>query len=177
MWERLNPFSKTYVVKCPDGPRVIYKNVDDAFPLFIKSTQGNADIKADIKDLGKINMEGKYKSSIEGLLYQIDEQNNSLMISFRTIYVGFTTDPCNSSSFFQREIAKMNDQYNYMQSLTVKLRTLVNLIERSNGKPNSQITILFADIVNGFGKDPDLSVAIDEIRAAQEDMRKLIGEN
>ncbi|HSG38916.1 MAG TPA: hypothetical protein VLE27_04695, partial [Thermoanaerobaculia bacterium] len=82
------PFAKTYRVRCPDGTvKTLHRNVDDAFPLFIPGWQGNVD--AELKALEAIpaRLRAKYETKIQGLLYRLDELNQSLMMNFRGAYV------------------------------------------------------------------------------------------
>jgi hypothetical protein len=77
--------SWTYEHQCPDGTvRIVYKNVDDAFPLFIPGWNGNVESNLETIKGAQINIKAEYAAKIQGVLYSLDELNQSLMISIRT---------------------------------------------------------------------------------------------
>ena len=99
------PYSKTYKHKCPDETiKIVYKNIDDAFPLFIPGWEGK--VKNNVKAIESISvsMDADYATKIQGLLYDLNEFNQSLVMNFRTIYAYFQSDPCSNNNFFQRQI-------------------------------------------------------------------------
>jgi hypothetical protein len=94
------PFSKSYRVRCPDRTvKTIYRNIDDAFPLYIPGWKG--DVRADIKAMEQAtaNVAAAYETKIQGLLYSLDDRNQSLM-TFRTVYLAYIADPCSQTGFF-----------------------------------------------------------------------------
>src|SRR5436189_4690054 len=113
-------FSKTYKHKCPDGTvRIIHKNMDDAFPLSVmdKKESVNADLAS--KKLGTAKLKTEYESKIKGLLFNINEQNQSLMINFRFAYAAFQADPCGNNAFITRQA----EQFSVGQQKITELKT------------------------------------------------------
>lgn len=122
------PFSKTYKVRCPDGHfKTVYRNVDDAFPLYIPGWQAN--LAAAGKILDKINGEIKaeYSSAIHGLLFALDDLNQGLMMTFRGAYVVYQNDPFEHGAFFEREVAKLLDEQRRLRALKVQIDGLIEL--------------------------------------------------
>lgn len=96
-----SPFSKTYVIKCPDGTtRIIYKNVDKAFPLCIPGWQGKMGATIEAVKGEPANLNAEYQTQIQGLLYSLDELNQSLMMTFRAAYVSYQSNPCQNTASF-----------------------------------------------------------------------------
>ena len=88
------PLSKTYKVKSPDGHvKTVYRNVDDAFPLFIPGWKAN--INAAGKFLERLSGEirAEYSTAIHGMLFALDELNQGLMMTFRAAYIVYQNDP------------------------------------------------------------------------------------
>ena len=121
-------FRKTYTVRCPDGStREVYKNPDKAFPLHIRGfqTKVTGTATSNLHLQAKIGTE--FQSRIHGLLYQIDEKNNHLMISFRTVYVVYQADPCNHSSFLLDETRQITRRYQDLQAHVLLIDAFIEL--------------------------------------------------
>jgi hypothetical protein len=121
-------WSKTYTHTCPDGStRIIHRNIDKAFPLHIQTAdhKTNFDFKG-IKGLkGKLSRD--YKSKIEGVLFELNDLNSSLMMKFRSAYVLLQTNPCGGYEIFSNEILKINNEHHDMLVLRTKIKGLIDL--------------------------------------------------
>ena len=114
------PFSPTYRHKCPDGTiKTVYKNVDRAFPLYIPGWQGNvaADVKA--QEIGTGELKAEYASKIQGLLFGLDELNQSQMMHFRGAYVAYSADPCGNSDLLKRQVETILREQTRFQMIRV----------------------------------------------------------
>jgi len=141
---------KTYRVKCPDGTiRDVYKNVDDAFPLFIQGFQ--ADVTAELKAIDGLSAKAKaaYATKLQGLLYGLDEHNHSLMMNFRAVYVVFQSDPCGSIEFLRRSIEKLCEDQKRLSDLRTKVRALIELAKNQKAE-SGEVFALFRVVVDGF---------------------------
>lgn len=171
-------WEKTYSVRCPDGSvRNIYKDINNACPLFINGWK--TDVTADIKGVSSLSGEAKakYETQIHGILFNLNEQNQSLMMSFRTVYLVFTTNPCANGDFFQREIEKLLDEQRKITALKIQIAALIQLAATS---PNdtAQITQLFSNIASRLGGTSIASAASLEIANTRDMAQQLIrGEN
>lgn len=175
MWGRYIPFTKSYTIKCPDGTiKTVYKNIDDAFPLYIQGMDTSISAKTDLDNNSNNELNATYKSKVDGLLYSLNDQNQSLMMTFRTVYMVFCSDPCSSSEYFQREISKITDEYGKIQKLKMQIDGLIQILNSSSNN-SIQVTEIYTNIVNQLGTDPALSVAILEMKQARIDMQTIIG--
>jgi hypothetical protein len=124
-------FGKTYRVKCPDGTtRIVYKNIDDALPLGLRSTKNK--YAAGAKDgLGAMsaNINGEHSSKIENLLVAIDSKNNSLIMKFRAAYVAYTTNPCGQSDNFASQVKQLNEMHDRLTEVEVGTQSLIAIIK------------------------------------------------
>jgi hypothetical protein len=168
------PWSKTYQVKCADGSsRTVYRNIDDACPLYISGWKG--DISADLRGISELSGEAKakYETQIHGLLFSLNEQNQSLMMSFRTIYLAFTSHPCGNDQFFQREIEKMLDEQRKISALKMQIAALIQFASNSPGD-TEQLASIFNDIASRLGTSeavtPAASMQIAETRNIAKDL-------
>lgn len=145
------PWEKTYTVRCPDGTvRTVYKNINHACPLYIQGWK--ADLASEIKGVSDLSGEAKakYETQIHGLLFGLNEQNQSLMMSFRTIYLAFMTNPCGNDGFFHREIEKLLDEQRCISALRIQIAALVQLAS-TNPHDTTQLTKIFGDIAARLG--------------------------
>jgi len=161
------PFGKSYHVKCPDGSiKTVYRKVDSAFPLFIPGWKG--DVSAELKAFEQLPAQAKatYESKVQGLLYTLDERNQSLMIEFRSIYVAFHSDPCGMADFFRRELEKLLDEQRHMSLLRAKIQGLIEVL-KARPDPDAYLWSLFGDIVQGLGGKAMPEPALAEIRESR----------
>lgn len=148
-----NPFTKSYEVKCVDGSvKTVYKKVADAFPLAISGYEAKltANIKSEL--LGEGGLDGNLKTKVDGLLYGLDEINNGLMMSFRSAYVGYQTDPCANNVFFLNQITKINEEQRRLRALKIQIRGYVDLA-KSNLGDSTQLAERYNNLVNKIGSE------------------------
>src|SRR5947208_17126263 len=99
------PFFKTRKHYCPDGSvKLVYRNVDDAFPFYVPGWEGKLDAK--LKG-APARLRAEYATKIQGLLYGLDELNQGVMFDFRAAYVTYMNDPCQHAGFFERQVEKI----------------------------------------------------------------------
>jgi hypothetical protein len=170
-----SPFSRTYVVRCPDGTtRIVYKHVDQAFPLCIPGWQGKMAASIEAVKGAPATLSAEYQSKIQGLLYSLDELNQSLMMAFRAVYVSYQSNPCQNSSSLDRQVERMIQEHNRLTSLRVKIRGLITLAEMNPNHPE-QVIPIFQNIVHEIG-GPSVPVAASiEIAEARAEMKRLAG--
>lgn len=169
------PFSKTYRHKCPDGTiKTVYRNIDDAFPLFIPGWQSNtaAVVKAEV--IGTAELRAEHASKIQGLLFSLDELNQSLMMNFRGAYVAYTADPCCNTDLLTRQVEAILREQTRFQLIRVQIRGLVAL---AASQPNSHDRIMdaFQSIVQQLGGMVVPQAAAAEISRTLDIVRKWIG--
>lgn len=176
MW-KYNPFRQSYDVKCPDGStKTVYKDVNVAFPLFINGWKGNFSSEVKAKELGDAAVKAEYATKIDGLLYALDELNQGLMMTFRAVYITYSTDPCGNALFFQREVSKLLDEQRRLRALKLQIDSLITMVKT---QPNNleKLTHIFSDLVHRIGIYPSQEVTIAEMRKAEQDAKALSGDN
>lgn len=169
------PFSKTYKHKCPDGTiKTVYRNVDDAFPLYIPGWQTNvtADVKA--QELGAAQLKAEHASKIHGLLFSLDELNQSLMMNFRGAYVAYTTDPCGNADLLSKQVDAILREQTRFQRIRLQIRGLIAL---AVSQPNNHDRIMdaFQSIVQQLGGPVVTQAAVAEIASTRDAVQKWIG--
>jgi hypothetical protein len=145
------PFSKTYRFKCQDGSiKIIYKNVNDAFPLFIPGWKSG--LSSSIKGWEKVKAKVKadFATRIEGLFYSLDESNRSLMLQFRSAYILFQSDPLQNSPLFSKQVERINEKQQKYLELRIKLQSLITIAELYPNDSDKTIPI-YREIANELG--------------------------
>lgn len=171
-----NPFSPTYTVKCPDGiKKILYKKVEDAFPLFIEGWEANVSTKIKKEALINGELDGSYKTKVDGLLYGLDEINNGMMLSFRSAYIGYQTDPCTNNSFLLTQIEKINEEQRRLRALKMQILGYVEMVKNNTDNTES-IAELYNDLIHKIGS-PNLSNTgvLDAISSSTSAAKELMG--
>jgi hypothetical protein len=153
------PWSRTYVVRCPDGSaRVVHRKIDDAFPLDLQSSRTK--FSAGVRDglgLASARVGGEHQSKIDSLLVAIDSKNNTLMIKFRAAYIVYMTNPCSESDRFANHVRQLSEMHDRLTEVELGVRSLIDLVKSKPSDPES-IYSLFRELVSKLGSaSPELS--------------------
>jgi hypothetical protein len=119
---------RTYKVKCPDGTtRIVHRDVDDAFPLAIKDTKGR--MSALLKDLNgdSLGIDGELSRGVSGLLFELNERNDTAMMNFRATYVAFQANPCSHADRLARRVDEMTAEQQQLARTRQELTALIDL--------------------------------------------------
>lgn len=171
-----NPFSNTYEVKCPDGStKTVYKKIEDVFPLFIKGWEANISGKLKAELLENAELTGGYKTKVDGLLYGLDEINNGVMMSFRSSYVGYKSDPCANNAFLLSQIEKVNEEQRRLRTLKMQIYGFVEMIKNNTSTPN-ELAQQYNELVNKIGSEAGsgTGLVLDAIKSSTEAAKKLM---
>ena len=169
------PFSKIYNRTCADGSvKTVYKNIDDAFPLFIPGWQGN--LSSTVKGAEQLSgsATAEYATKIQGLLYTLDELNQGLMMTFRGAYVVYQNDPCAHAAFFEREVEKLLDEQRRLRALKMQIEGLIALAGNS-AQQNNEFLKIFSEIVHRMGNYSFPKLSSSEIDDARQITQNILG--
>lgn len=171
------PFAKTYRHRCPDGHKILYKNIDDAFPLYIPGWQGNLDGQiGQLMGTGAVELKAEYSSRIQGLLYSLNDRNQSLMLNFRVVYAYYQSDPCRNGRFLERQVQRAIAEQDRLASLRIQIRGLVELAQL-NPADSKSFSSLFKKIVAQLGGPAELEAVADEIAESRSDAQRWADES
>ncbi|MFM7755095.1 MAG: hypothetical protein ACKO58_11995 [Cyanobium sp.] len=160
--------------KCPDGTtKIVYRNVDDAFPLYIQGWDSKASATAEAQQLGTAKLSGEYATKIHGLLFGLDELNQSLMMNFRGAYVAFSADPCGNADLLKRQVEQILREQHRFQIIRMQIRGLVALAEATPSN-HDKIMEVFQSIVTAVGGPVIADAASAEISEARTAMKQLM---
>lgn len=143
-------WSKKRSVKCPDGTtKTVYKNIDDALPLFIKGYEN--DFGGKVNGLDQINGEisGSAKSKIDGMLFDLNNFNSNIVMEFRSIYMVFESDPCSNSDFLRVKTDELIQKYQNLNQLKLKIYGLIEIAKTAQLDTSIFIDKYF-EIVNEY---------------------------
>ena len=132
-----NPFSKFFIIKCPDGTtRIVHKRVDDAFPIHFKNVYSN--LKAAFQAIEKVKGEisSDFSSQIQDILIKLDQINLSMQGQFRSAYVVYQSDPCSKIDYLADEIKKITEKENINRRFQIFMDKIVSI---NNGKFSDEV--------------------------------------
>lgn len=173
MW---NPFSKTYTAK-QNGlqPKTLYKNPDDAFPLYVKGTDAAAKAGAQVADQATANVAVELRPHVDALLFEVDEQNRSLMMSFRAAYITYQSDPWSGQAQFDRTVASLIDRQQRLAEARLHIRGLIALASLVDDR--SEFLAAYQTIVDTVGGESVGRAVILEIESSREAIAEWNGDD
>jgi len=130
--------------------KIVYKNINDAFPLCIPGWQGKMESSLEAIKGAPVKMKAEYATKIAGLLYSLDDLNQNLMMTFRGVYAVYQADPCNEDGFFRRQVEKIIHDQNRLTTYRAKIRSLITIAEINPNSPE-EVLPLFKEIANELG--------------------------
>ena len=80
----------------------------------------------------------------------LDDINNGMMLSFRSAYIGFHTDPCIYNQFFIIQIEKINEEQRRLRALKMQILGYIEMIKNNNNYP-TQLAKLYNELVEKIG--------------------------
>jgi hypothetical protein len=166
------PWSKTYVIKCPDGTiRIVHKRIDDAFPLYVHGTQTKVSARAS-DGLGAMSagVDAQHQSQVQALLVAIDSKNNALMEKFRGAYSVYETNPCAQAEYFAEQVKSLIAMHDRLTEVEIGSQALIQLI-RAHPTNETEIYSLFSKLLDNLGTAPP-KLAQEAAKAAIAEARK-----
>ena len=121
-----NPFSKYWIIKCPDeSERIVYKKADDAFPMCFKNITSSFKTAFNALEKVQANLGTDFKIHIHDLLLKLDDINSSMQSQFRAAYIVYQSDPCNRSNYLADEIQKITERENFNRRLQIFMDKII----------------------------------------------------
>ena len=149
----IRKFFKTYTRKCPDGTKhTLYRNIEDAFPLYITDNVGQLTAGLNIADSADANIGGNFASKVSGLLYDLDWSNRNIMFEFRSIYSVYQAEPCSNSEFFRTQIKQIVEDHKNLKLLEIKIKGLIDIININGTIDGQELLKIYMDIIKDFGR-------------------------
>ncbi|MBF0611028.1 MAG: hypothetical protein G8345_09665 [Magnetococcales bacterium] len=173
MWS-LFSFLKTRKIKCPDGTvRIVYNRIEDVFPLYIKGWQGEVNFKIKDDDGANGEISAKYKSIVDGLLFQLDELNSSIIVNFHAYYTAYSTNPCGGDGYFRDKVDGLVIKNEELKALKVQINGLIALAKTSQNSTSSFLNA-YKKIITTYGLPPSPLLSASEITQSRNNMKELL---
>lgn len=99
-------------------------------------------MEVNAENAGLARLNGKYAQKIGGLLYSISDQNESLMLTFRSAYAGYQS-PCCNNAFLLRHLEKAMEGLQRLMELKMQIAGLISLAEQYPNNPEKVLPIYF----------------------------------
>ncbi|GGB18613.1 hypothetical protein [Puia dinghuensis] len=130
----------------------------------------------DVQKKAAIRLNAEYATKIQGLLYSISEQNQSLMMTLRSAYIGFQTNPCEGDGFFLRHVESVNQGQYRLMELKAQIAGLIALAQAYPNSPEKLVPV-YLEIVGKLGGSAFNEVVRAEIERNREIAKKWTGGN
>jgi hypothetical protein len=69
-------------------------------------------------------VKAQYQSQIQGLLYVLNDKNDTFAFAFRAIYTAYQHSPCTRAAYFERELAKVRRRESVLEEQSRKLEVM-----------------------------------------------------
>jgi hypothetical protein len=152
----------------------VYYDVNDAYPLHLASGRADVSTQVSFPESISADVRAMYESKINGLLFMITDQNQSLMMLFRSIYITYSSNPCKHSDFLLRQSEIVMEDHRKIHQLKIKISAFVQLAQGNHTNPED-LTRIFNEIVTtGRFGDQTLAAsrAIAENRQIAQDLMR-----
>lgn len=160
------PWSKTYRVKCADGTtRVVYKDVNRAIPIELRSTTTKAKASVDGLGAASADVSASRANDVRNVLISLSDRNESLVLNYRMAYLSFMSNPCGGFEEFQSFNREVTREQNQLVKAQMLANTLIELARRGSGTPDFER--LYSQIVDLLGPDQHTAPMASEIAIKQ----------
>ena len=113
------------------------------------------------------------------MLYGLDDINNGMMLSFRSAYIGLTTDPCIYNDFFIVQIDKINEEQRRLRALKMQILGYIEMAKDRNVE-SSELASLYNELVQKIGSSDAKSEndsIVEAIQTSSDTAKKLMRNN
>lgn len=167
------PFIKTYTRKCGDRIITLYKNPDHAFPLYVKTTDSSAKLKASLQQQATASVNAELRPHVDALFFEVDEQNASLMASFRAAYIRYAAEPCGGQERFDEIVDLLIQRQQRLAEARINMRGLIALASQVDDR--SRFLEAYQRIVDTVGGQAIGRAVVLEIEESQEATKEWTG--
>lgn len=136
----------TYKVKCPDGVKTVHRDISTAFPLALPSYRASGGVSLSDLAGNNVQLDTEIERSVAGVLYQLNELNETVMMNFWAVYVTYQADPCGNAQLLARKVDEMTSELQRLTAIRLELKSLIDLAVANPANP-SQVLQLFSEIV------------------------------
>lgn len=145
------PFQKTEKIKCPDGTiRIVYKDLDDAFPLVAKDWVRTRGVTVRILEELKGSLSSHSQNLISGFLFDLDDANKSMQLEFRKVYATYQGEPCNSHEWLKQEVEEIIREERKLRRIQLIFCGIKSLID--HGADPQLLNELITEVLAEFRK-------------------------
>jgi hypothetical protein len=148
----------------------VHRNLDAAFPLALKGAKVRAGAGAEVLDSAVTELSAEYRARVEGILFGLSERNESLMMSFRAIYVAYQADPCTNGATLNRQVERIVSEVQELARLQASARALAQFTSGPTAD-QARAAEMFHELLKQLGLRAPASAAGTEVEAAHEDVR------
>jgi hypothetical protein len=161
------PWARLRKVKCKDGRRLnYYHNIDDALPLYISDTSLSRKLSADVNELASVEGTTSYSQEMKAALFRIGEDNESLIIRFRGIYLLYQGNPCDYYDRFASKVEEIVSQSNELTARRLRVRQLIELAQVLPAH-HEELANTFAQMANDFPESTVIQSRLAELAIKQ----------
>lgn len=133
---------KTYKVSCPDGPRVVYRNIDNIFPLYLKNVKIAAAAAAKATREISGDIKAQYEDKVTELTYKIDEFNASTQSHLRSAYLVYQASPCTKLDYFEQAVEVITSREDSLRRADTAVKMVVAAaVALSKGGVDPELTL------------------------------------
>lgn len=155
---------------CGEGKiRVVYKRVDEAFPLYLADYQARAKAAASAVNLARAEASLEVQEKLSEVLFRIDEKNGSAQTQFRAAYMVYAAAPCEMVEYLKEEVGKIrahDAELRRFETYSTKIVALVKL-----GSSEATVDAL-ADVMLQTSAEEQVGVQMEKITKLIEEWRK-----
>lgn len=155
----------------------IFKNFDSTSPTVIRSYYSKT--KVDLKIMEKIaaGLGAEYQSPVAGLLYNINETNESLMLAFGILYTSFLTNPERYRDYLVSETRNIIRHTQKLSEFRMQTTFLINMAKEYPNKEEIifEINNLYREYLSTIKNNIDAIETSIEIKKQKESMEELAG--
>ena len=126
-------FGKTKTYRCPDGPRIVYKNINDVFPLHLKGVEASTNASGDIVGQVTGKLSGKYKNRLDALFVDISAANASVQQHLRGEYSVYAASPCTAHKNYADAVTDIRHHEQKLRAIELILEKLLLVVGRTDG--------------------------------------------
>jgi hypothetical protein len=167
------PWQTVRHYNCPDGIRVVYRDLDEALPLYLSDHKEKtaAALKA-VREI-EAKVEIQHEDKVRGLLFKLNSYNESNQQHLRAAYLVYSSAPCQNLKYFIEAVTEVREfeaRLTQAQFLMEKILLLLSkpaaarvLQQNYEGAPD-QLSLMLNEVLDILARPAYVGTMIERMR-------------
>jgi hypothetical protein len=178
------PWQKVRHYDCPDGTRAVYRDLDDALPLYLSDHKQKTTAALKVAHELEAKVDAQHEERIKSLLFKLNSYNASNQQHLRAAYLIYSAAPCEKLDYFIEAVQEVREFEARLTQAEFLMQNILTIISKPNalkalqpngGEVEDKLSFMITNVIEILARPSYVGRMINEIKQIQartEDWRR-----